>query len=640
VQFDDIYYSAESGLEESRFVFLAGNNLQNSWRGRSLFTVAETGFGTGLNFLATWQAWLAETDSCQQLHYLAFEKHPLRLNDLQRALSAWPQLQAQVQKLLANYPAALPGRHRLSFEQGRVVLDLVFADAQTSLAELRAEPASRVDCWYLDGFAPARNPDMWQPTLYTAMADISNPGASFATFTAAGQVRRDLQAAGFEVAKVAGYGSKREMLRGHYAGPKKTRTLVPNPWHMGPVLGSGDQTAMVLGGGLAGSTIASALARRGWQVQLVEQSDIASAGSGNLQGILYTRISHRASDMNNFALHSFSHASRYYRELIERGALRAPVDGELCGALHLQAGLDASHPLNKTITSLPELVRWLNPEQASEVSGLPDCPAGLFYPDAGWMPPVEVCRALLQHPAIHVSEHCAVQGLEYDGQHWLALASGGRELRRARVAVVATGSSSRLFSQLHWLPLQNIRGQVSHLPSEGPLAGLRTAICHEGYIAPAVEGIHCIGATFHIDDPDTKLRQADHRDNLEKLREALPGLELPQASLENLGGRVAYRCASPDYLPMAGPVPDYSAFIEDYSALRKNARRHIDTTASYLPGLYLSTAHGSRGLTSTPLAAELVAAQICDQPWPVGTDLCRALSPARFIVRDLVRNRI
>ena len=159
-------------------------------------------------------------------------------------------------------------------------------------------------------------------------------------------------------------------------------------------------------------------------------------------------------------------------------------------------------------------------------------------------------------------------------------------------------------------------------------------------MAPAANGVHCIGATFHINDPDSAIRAADHTANLEKLRAALPELELPELSPEKLTGRVGYRCASPDYLPLAGPVPDYTAFIEDYSALRKNARRHIETTAPYLPGLYLSTAHGSRGLTSTPLAAELVAAQISDRPWPVASDLCRAMSPARFIVRDLIRNRI
>jgi tRNA 5-methylaminomethyl-2-thiouridine biosynthesis bifunctional protein len=644
LKFDDIYYSAESGLEESRYVFLGGSNLENAWRGREHFSIAETGFGTGLNFLATWLAWSRQADSCGRLHYLAFEKHPLRRDDLERALSAWPQLRALALQLVSNYPAALPGRHRIDFEQGRIVLDLVFDDAQSSLQALEAEPATRMDCWYLDGFAPSRNPAMWQAPLYRAMAKISRQGARFATFTAAGQVRRDLEEAGFKVEKLSGYGSKREMLRGYYAGPEPERNFMANPWHIAPPLepnpGPGKQTAMVLGAGLAGATVARALARRGWSVHLLERGGIADAASGNRQGVLYTRVSHRDSELNSFALHSFAYAGRYYRDLISQGMLREGRDGELCGALHLRELPDAKDPLHATIASLEDLVLPLDAGQASEYSGLPGCPPGLFYPAAGWMRPASVCRALLHHPSIEVSEDCAVHKLVHEGGAWLALDAQGNEIQRAPVAIVAMGSGSSQLPQLDWLPLQNIRGQVTHLPSRGALEGLRTAICHDGYIAPALDGFHCIGATFHIDDPETAERAADHADNLDKLQSALPALELPEFALEQLQGRVGWRCASPDYLPMAGPVPDYAAFIEDYSALRKNARRHIDTSPSYLPGLYLSTAHGSRGLTSTPLAAELVAAQVSEQAWPLDNTLCRALSPARFIIRDLARNRI
>ena len=640
LEFDDIYYSADSGLEESRHVFLVGNDLPEAWRRRPRFTVAEIGFGTGLNFLATWQAWLEDADSCAYLHYLAFEKYPVRVADMQRALSAWPQLQDQARQLLSNYPPPLPGRHRLSFEQGRILLDLVFADARVALTDLQAEPSTRVNCWYLDGFAPARNPDMWQPGLYAAMAILSQPNTTFATFTAAGQVRRDLQDAGFEVKKTAGYGSKREMLRGRYRGPERQRVQTTTPWHIAPPVNDKQRTAMVLGAGLAGATAASALARRGWRVQVLERDEVAGAASGMLQGVLYTRISHRVSDLNAFSLHSFCFASRMYRDMLHSGLLRSGQDGELCGALHLRPDWDKTQPLQATLASMPELARYLDSAQATALCGLDQCPAGLFFPDGGWMHPAAVCRALLQHPAIRLTEHSNVKRLQYDGAQWLALNGQGEELQRARVAVVASGASCRAFEQLQWLPTQAIRGQVSHLASNGPLASLRTVICHDGYIAPALGGIHCIGATFGVDDPDPTPRPADHQENLEKLRAALPQLELPDPPPEQLAGQVGYRCASPDYLPMVGPVPDLAAFVRDYADLRKNARRYIDATPSYLPGLYLSTAHGSRGLTSTPLAAELLAAQISDQPWPLDSQLCRALSPVRFIVRDLIRNRI
>lgn len=651
-QFDDIYYSADSGLEESRHVFIAGNDLQQRWRSQAHFSIAETGFGTGLNFLASWQAWLADDKPCQQLHYLALEKHPLRRDDIQRALSAWPELDHLLAQLLERYPVALPGRHRLSFEQGRILLDLVLGDAQASLEALASEPGTGVDCWYLDGFAPARNPAMWQPQLYAAMAKLSQPNASFATFTAASQVRRDLADAGFKVEKTAGYGSKREMLLGNYTGPGRDHSTLSTasgtPWHLASPCGGDDQTAMVLGAGLAGASVSQALARRGWQVQVLEQGDIGAGASGMLQGVLYTRVSHQNSDLNSYGLHSFAYASRLYREMLDNGVLQTGVDGELCGALHLLPESDPArspqwrekHPLYHTLASIPDLVRYLEPEEATQVSGLENCSPGLFYPNAGWMRPAAICAALLRHPSISLSRHSQVQELQYDGTHWIACDANGRELQRARVAIITAGTSCREFSQLQWLPTQGIRGQVSHLPSAGALKNLRTVICHAGYISPARKGIHCIGATFSNNDWDPAPRDADHQQNLQKLSAALPELGLQPATQELEGGRVGYRCASPDYLPIAGPVPDYSAFIEDYAALRKNSRRPINTSASYLPGLYLSTAHGSRGLTSAPLAAELVAAQICGQPWPVDTRLCRALSPARFIVRDLTRNRI
>jgi tRNA 5-methylaminomethyl-2-thiouridine biosynthesis bifunctional protein len=643
-QFDDIYYSADSGLEESRHVFIAGNTLPQGWRNRGNFTIAETGFGTGLNFLATWQAWLADEERCQQLHYLALEKHPLRRVDMQRSLSAWPALGPLASQLLQHYPVALPGRHRLSFERGRILLDLVFDDAQLSLENMVTEPATRVDCWYLDGFAPARNPRMWQPPLYAAMAQLSRPRASFATFTAAGQVRRDLAEAGFTVEKAAGYGSKREMLRGSYTGPARDHDISSiasvTPWHLAPATDSDDQTAMVLGAGLAGATVAHALARRGWHVEVLEQDDIGAGASGMLQGVLYTRVSHRDSELNSYGLHSFAYASRFYRDMIAGGALQGGADGELCGALHLLPAPDEKHPLHNTLASMQDIVRHLDAGQAAQVTGLANCAPGLFYPDAGWMSPAAICSALLQHPAIRLSRHSAVRTLDYEGSSWVARDGAGRVLQRASVAVIAVGTHCRDFSQLQWLPTQSVRGQVSHIASTGPLADLRTVICHDGYISPARKGVHCIGATFHNNDRDAEPRAADHMENLQKLGAALPALEMTPATQELEGGRVGYRCTSPDYLPIVGPVPDYSAFIDDYAALRKNARRYLDARASYLPGLYLSTAHGSRGLTSAPLAAELVAAQISGQAWPVETRLCRALSPARFIVRDLIRNRI
>jgi tRNA 5-methylaminomethyl-2-thiouridine biosynthesis bifunctional protein len=643
-EFEDFYYSTVDGLAESRYVFLAGNSLPQRWQDQpAVFCICETGFGTGLNFLATWHAWRDAAGPQQQLHYIAIEKFPLLGADMIQAHLPWPELQPLAAQLQDAYPPPLPGRHCLLLDKGRVRLDLVIGDVSEALAELAELPALAINSWYLDGFAPAHNPDMWKASLYPSMARLSAPGAQFATFTAASEVRRGLQDAGFQVQKLPGFGLKREMLRGEFNGATPVPSqLTATPWHLAPKPVGTQGHALVIGAGLAGSTTAAALQRRGWTVTVVETNEVAAAASGNEQGVLYTRLSHKPSALNHFSLHSFCFANRYYSQLLASGGLASPDDGELCGALHLLEEWESGTALAATVASLPGLVEYLSPAMAAQRSGLQQCSGGLFFPMAGWMNPPAVCQALLSAPGIKLEKGLQVASLCHESGRWIALDKSGRDIAQADVVVVSTGAASNQLPQLQWLPLQIIRGQVSHLPSTGELTRLRTAICHSGYLAPARHGRHCIGASFDLNDADTDPRPQDHIANLDKLGQALPALKPQLSSLQiDLGdGRVGFRTASPDYLPMVGPVPDYENFCADYAAMRKNARRVIPGQASYLPGLYLSTAHGSRGLTSTPLCAELLAAEISGESWPMETAMVRALSPARFIVRDLVRNRL
>ena len=161
------------------------------------------------------------------------------------------------------------------------------------------------------------------------------------------------------------------------------------------------------------------------------------------------------------------------------------------------------------------------------------------------------------------------------------------------------------------------------------------------YIAPTNSARHCIGATFDLNDSDPTLRGDDHRRNLDTLGQALPQWQATLAELDttHLDGRTGFRCASPDYLPLAGPVPEIESFLHDYSALRDNARQAIAQPGRYRAGLYLSTGHGSRGLTSTPLCAELLASTICGELSPLNRELTRAVAPARFLIRDLIRQK-
>jgi tRNA 5-methylaminomethyl-2-thiouridine biosynthesis bifunctional protein len=640
----DVYYSRDNGLEESRYVFLRGNDLPQRWRHHSgrYFCIAETGFGTGLNFLLTWQAWRELPEPRPDLHYLSIEKHPLAREDLARALANWPALASLAAALMDHYPGLLPGQHRVLLERGRITLDLWWEDVADALPDLASRGVALVDAWFLDGFAPACNASMWSRQVLQAAARLSHPMASFATFTAAGQVRRNLVDAGFEVERAPGFGRKRECLRGHItnaAGASEPAT--DTPWDIVRADTSTPASALVVGGGLAGCTVAAALSRRGIAVTLLEKGKLASAGSGNEQGILYTRLSRKHSCLTDFALQSFRFASQYYRAMFQSGQLTTGLDGALCGSFHQSDNAAELIALGEVLTQLPELAQVMDAQQARAVLGIEQPSAGYWFPASGWLRPASVCRALVDADNIEVIEDCGDIALENGAGQWHAM-NNGSVVASAPCAVVATGTAAAAMQQLDWLPLQAIRGQTTQLPTARTFTGLGAALCHKGYIAPAREGVHCIGATFDLRDEDKALRAGDHHQNLASLADAVPAWREALAALDpaTLAGRVGYRCASPDYLPMVGPVPDVTGLLRDYAPLRKNARQTIAIKGDYMPGLYLSTAHGSRGLTSTPLAAELLASMVCGEPVPLCRELCRAVAPARFIMRDLARNRI
>jgi tRNA 5-methylaminomethyl-2-thiouridine biosynthesis bifunctional protein len=327
--------------------------------------------------------------------------------------------------------------------------------------------------------------------------------------------------------------------------------------------------------------------------------------------------------------------------MLARGELIPGVDGRLCGSFHQNSNDREMAYLSRALESLPELGQVLDAEQASEILGIEQGAAGYWFPGSGWLRPVSVCQALAAAPGVEFIEHCGEIVLHRENDRWHAMVHG-EPIASASCAVLATGNGARSQAGLEWLPLQAIRGQTTQLPTSPALSALQAALCHEGYIAPAREGEHCIGATFDLRDHETDQRETDHARNLQALAQAVPAWrgDLDCRDIAELAGRVGYRCASPDYLPIVGPAPDFSQFLQDFAALRKNARQILPARSPCMPGLYLNTAHGSRGLSSTPLAAEYLASTICGECPPLGRELGRALSPARFIIRDLGRNKL
>ncbi len=625
-QFGDIYFNSDGGLEESRYVFLQANDLPRRWRDKRAFVIAETGFGTGLNLLATLALWRQSAPAGARLHFISVEKHPLSHADLRRALEAWPQLQDLSAELLACYPPLSHGYHARTLLGGRVNLTLMLGDALEMFGGLQA----RVDCWFLDGFAPGKNPAMWRPELLRHIARLSAPGASFSTFTAAGAVRRGLQAVGFEVDKQPGFGRKREMIRGRFTG--HTASTSACPWFdLGHRDATREKQATVIGAGLAGCTTAHALARRGWRVTLIERREtIASEASGNHSGVVLPRLSADMSPAGRFYLSAFLHASHFFDRLKQR----APqLSWQRSGVVQQ---LSEEVLARLTALQLPEdVLTPLDTATASQRAGTALTSHAALYPLGGWLSPPRLCAQLLELAGERVELVTAREALrlERDGHNW-RLSDATSLITESPVVVLANGSEARRFAPRS-LALTPVRGQLAYLASTPASEQLHTPVCFDGYLIPAYRGRHSAGATYAPGDDSTELRSEDQRAILTMLERALP--QLPP--LEVSGGRVAFRCASPDHLPLIGPVADDDFYLQAYAGLKHGKPPRHFPPARYRPGLFVSSGHGSRGLVSCPLAAELIAAMIEGEPLPLPQDLLNALHPARFLVRRLRRGQ-
>lgn len=640
--FGDVYFSRGCGLAETRHVFIEHNRLEPRWRawepGRRHFTVGETGFGTGLNFLATWALW-RELQPPGSLHFVSCEKFPLRREDMVHSHALWPELGELTSALAEQYPPLVEGVHRLNFDQGRVRLTLLLGDAQDGLRWLLDgldEPGFAVDAWFLDGFAPAKNADLWTEQLCQRIAALSAVGTSFSTFTSAGAVKRGLQQAGFQVAKVPGFGRKREMLAGTMLAPPP-RHRMRTPWFAAPSAAP-TRRAMVIGAGLAGTSTALALHERGWQVSLVERSAPGSGASGNLQGLLYAKLSAHRTPQSEFVLASYLHACRHYRQLgLERG------EGELGGLLQLaydEAEREHQRKIAEAFAGHGEIVQPATAALASAMAGIELEHPGLLFPGAGWLCPGAICKRLASAPGLELLIGRQVEQLRRESGVWQALDAEGALIAAAEVCIIANGTDANCFSQTQWLPLKPIRGQVSHLAATEQSGALRLPISHDGYVSPAAGDLHCAGATFHPLDPTPEARAEDDAHNLDILRQHLPALHgALGAPPRVVGQRVGWRTTVPDYQPVVGPVPDAAAFERDYAGLRNDARAVIDMPGACLPGLYLNTAHGARGLATTPLCAELLAAIICGEPRPLDGEIVPFLHPGRFLIRAQSRRQ-
>jgi tRNA 5-methylaminomethyl-2-thiouridine biosynthesis bifunctional protein len=643
--FDDVYHSADGGLAQARHVFIAGNNLherafapagkQHDQPHDHPFVIVETGFGLGINFLATWQAWQAAGKPCR-LHFISFEKHPLPQSDLARALAGFAELAPLATQLLKQWPVLVSGFHRLHFDDDKLALTLIFGDAQTQLPKLEA----RADALYLDGFAPAKNPDLWTPEVLAALTRLCRPASTLATWSVAGGLRRALEQLGWTLTRRPGFGNKREMLSGLYAPPAPAvspsatagNAFLARPpcssavVSSAPTFSSAQRKAIIIGAGLAGAAISERLAQRGWQVEIFERHpEPAQEASGNPAGVLLPLLTKDDAPAAQLA-------RACYLYTLRRLAALPGVRYSACGVLHIADDLEHEAWQKTTVANLglaQDFVRFLDLTDAETLTGQTLVHGGLWFPTGGWVDPRSLCKALLSAGGelVRTRYGVTVDRLEQTPDGWQIFDSANNHLASAPHVILANAQAAEnLLPYPVPLTLIPIRGQVSFLPdSATSLPTLRHVLCRTGYLTPPASDLahsfSTVGASFDRHDSNLQSRLEDHVGNLRRLDEILPG-RAKNFHAESLAGRVGIRSASRDHLPLAGTLP-----------AQFTARQAAQVTLRTLPrqaGLHALLGLGARGMIWAQLLAEFLASQLCEDPLPLEQPLARLVDPARF----------
>jgi tRNA 5-methylaminomethyl-2-thiouridine biosynthesis bifunctional protein len=510
-RFGDLYFSAEDGLAESRLVFLHGCGLPEAWRGRRVFTVAELGFGTGLNIAALLDLWRREAPADGHLAIFSLEAWPLEAADAARALAAWPDLAPVTSLLIERWPGRASGFHRIDLPEFHATIDLAIMEA----AEALSAWSGRADAWFLDGFAPAANPEMWRQEVLALVAARSAPGARVATYSAAGEVRRGLAAAGFEVARLPGFGRKRHRLEGRLPG---ATIETPPP------------RVAIIGAGIAGASLARAFEAQGATAAVyASEAPAASAGPAAL---VAPRLDAGLAEPAALFAQAFTRARRVYRSrpdvVVSEGALQLAIGRKDEQRFAAIAGSNLFEPGSMRRLDIDHVL-----DRLGEAA-----PAGL-----------EIREALVVDPTPLLGvDHISADAsrLERADGAWRVLDSDGATIVKADVVCLAAGMASATLAPV--LPLRAVRGQASFAPS----VELAVTALFGAWVTPLAGGV-VFGATHDRDDERIDEREVDHRRNLDAVAAVLPGLAR-RLEGRSLTARVGLRATTSDYLPIAGQL--------------------------------------------------------------------------------------
>lgn len=606
--FDDVYFNPAGGLGESRHVFLAGNQLAARFSALSpgdTFVIGEAGFGTGRNFLAAWRLFTERAPAGANLTYHAFEAWPLPFALAARAIDAIPELSGALSPLSSSWPLSIPGCAPVWTGDPAVHLQVWVGDITAGLAEARLT----ADAWFLDGFTPSKNPEMWSDAVLSAIARRSRPGSTLATYTAAGWVRRGLVAAGFDARCLPGFNGKLHML----SATRTDAPAPPAPTRRGPrypaVPARPAGSVAVIGAGIAGSSTARALAESGLSVTVFDASGVAAGASGNPWGLVQPLPNLIQNPIGDWYSRSFV----WTRAL----AARLSLPWDPCGVTRVPTSEKRAGYIQRLLNEVP----WPGVLEAG--------PAGcLHIHHAAIVRPREWCHRLLDHAGITLRVPHAVQDISA-GPPWM--------LSGQPFDTVVLANSAAAAALAPGLPLRWVRGQLGWVEATGASEAQARALCHDGYFLPARDGVHLLGATYHANDTDMSWREADWDELQARLHTNLPeAWAALQPSIQRRGGRVALRGVTAGRLPFVGPAV-HPERVHDAWRCHGGRLRPWFEPDGLRTGLWCTNGHGSRGLSSGPFAAAVLAAQLHGRAPPLPDHLLEMVHPARASIQTAKR---
>ncbi len=651
-QFNDIYFDSENGCQQSQQVFIEANQLKerlteySQHHVQQRLTIVETGFGSGLNFLLTLRSYhLAKLEheknnsavAFTKLTFISVEKYPLTCQQIKQALILFPELKHYSQLLVEQYPQLPQKECCLTFFEHDISLHLIIDDASQALSTIKAPKSGLVDIWYLDGFSPDKNPEMWNNALFVQMARLSKQQATLATFTVAGFVRRGLTAIGFRLQKQTGSGKKREILVGLFQNAQYGKGYQIRAQNTKP------QQVTIIGGGIASACAAYLLSKQGINIVLYcKDSELAQGASSNDIGALYPLIHQLPDDISHFYHQAFWRAKQFYQEIYQQGF---EFSHDWCGLLDIAYDdkLKIFQQKFERLNLWPaELIHSVDANTASKIANMPLNDGGLFMPQAGWIAPQECVQQLFkaaqQSGKLTIKCNVEIKKLtQNQDQSWQL--ETNKTLINAKIVLLCGGAEAIKLNVLQHSSLVAIRGQVSTMRANNESSKLTTVICHKGYLTPQHQGQHCIGATFQRGTFNTDTKTAEDVYNLDMLARCLPNLMTWQLT-DIISSKARLRCSTPDHFPMVGQLPNVEQHKSTYAHLAKDKNWKIHTPAPCLENLYIFTGLGARGLCTAPLLADILVAELCGTPYPVSYKMLYNLAPNRFIIRDIVKHKI